>query len=31
MEKYIYDQNNGLWYKLQGDYKLATQFFIDAI
>lgn len=22
MEKYIYDQNNGLWYKLQGDYYI---------
>ena len=20
MEKYIYDENNGLWYELQGDY-----------
>lgn len=20
MDKYIYDKNNGLWYKLQGDY-----------
>ena len=22
MEKYIYDENNGLWYELQGDYYL---------
>lgn len=22
MEKYIYDQNNGLWYELQGDYYI---------
>ena len=22
MEKYIYDQNNDLWYKLQGDYYI---------
>lgn len=22
MDKYIYDKNNGLWYKLQGDYYL---------
>lgn len=22
MEKYIYDKNNGLWYKLQGDYYI---------
>lgn len=22
MEKYIYDNNNGLWYKLHGDYYL---------
>ena len=22
MEKYKYDENNGLWYKLQGDYYL---------
>lgn len=22
MEKYIYDENNGLWYKLQGDYYI---------
>lgn len=22
MEKYIYDSNNGLWYKLQGDYYI---------
>ncbi len=20
MDKYIYDENNGLWYELQGDY-----------
>ena len=23
MEKYIYDKNNGLWYKLQGDYYIS--------
>lgn len=22
MEKFIYDENNGLWYELQGDYYL---------
>lgn len=22
MDKYIYDMNNGLWYKLQGDYYI---------
>lgn len=22
MDKYIYDKNNGLWYKLQGDYYI---------
>lgn len=22
MEKYIYNQGNGLWYKLQGDYYI---------
>ena len=22
MEKFIYDQNNGLWYELQGDYYI---------
>ncbi|MCI3006536.1 TnpV protein [[Clostridium] innocuum] len=22
MEKYIYDNNNGLWYELHGDYYL---------
>lgn len=22
MEKYTYDKNNGLWYKLQGDYYI---------
>ena len=22
MDKYIYDENNGLWYKLQGDYYI---------
>ena len=22
MEKYKYDENNGLWYELQGDYYL---------
>ena len=22
MEKYIYDNNNGLWYELQGDYYI---------
>lgn len=22
MEKYIFDQNNGLWYKLRGDYYI---------
>lgn len=22
MEKYIFDQNNGLWYELQGDYYI---------
>ena len=21
MEKYIFDQNNGLWYELRGDYS----------
>ena len=23
MEKYIYDENNGLWYELQGDYYIS--------
>ena len=22
MDKYIYDESNGLWYELQGDYYL---------
>ncbi len=22
MEKYVYDENNGLWYELQGDYHI---------
>ena len=22
MEKYIYDESNGLWYELQGDYYI---------
>ena len=22
MDKYIYDENNGLWYELQGEYYL---------
>lgn len=22
MDKYIYDDNNGLWYELQGDYYI---------
>ncbi|MCD8103924.1 MAG: TnpV protein, partial [Lachnospiraceae bacterium] len=22
MERYIYDENNGLWYELHGDYYL---------
>ena len=22
MEKYIYDENNGLWYELQGNYYI---------
>ena len=22
MEKYIYDEKNGLWYELQGDYYI---------
>ncbi|HHT57468.1 MAG TPA: TnpV protein [Herbinix luporum] len=22
MEKFIYDENNGLWYELQGDYYI---------
>ncbi len=22
MDKYIFDENNGLWYKLQGDYYI---------
>lgn len=22
MDKYIYDENNGLWYELQGDYYI---------
>ena len=22
MEKYIFDQSNGLWYELQGDYYI---------
>lgn len=22
MEKYIYDENNGLWYELQGEYYI---------
>ena len=22
MEKYVYDENNGLWYELQGDYYI---------
>ncbi len=22
MDKYIYDENNGIWYELQGDYYI---------
>lgn len=24
MDKYIYDENNRLWYELQGDYPILT-------
>ena len=24
MEKYIYDNSNGLWYELQGDYYILS-------
>ena len=24
MDKYIYDENNGLWYELQGDYYIPS-------
>lgn len=24
MDKYIYDDKNGLWYELQGDYYIAV-------
>ena len=38
MEKYIYNNNNGLWYELQGDYYIPclvldeeiTQYFVKA-
>ena len=29
MEKYIYDENNGLWYELQGDYYIPCLKFPD--
>ena len=29
MEKYIYDENNGLWYELQGDYYISCLKFPD--
>ena len=29
MEKYIYDENNGLWYDLQGDYYIPCLKFPD--
>ncbi len=28
MDKYIYDDNNGLWYELQGDYYIPCRYFI---
>lgn len=30
MEKYIYDNNNGLWYELQGDYYIPCLVLPDA-
>lgn len=27
MEKYIYDNSNGLWYELQGDYYIPCRFY----
>lgn len=30
MEKYIYDNNNGLWYELQGDYYIPWGCFTSA-
>ena len=29
MEKYIFDESNGLWYELQGDYYIPCLTFID--
>ncbi len=29
MEKYIYDENNGLWYELQGDYYIPCLKLLD--
>lgn len=29
MEKYIYDENNGLWYELEGDYYIPCLKFPD--
>ena len=26
MEKYLYDNNNGLWYELQGDHYIPCRF-----
>ena len=26
MDKFIYDENNGLWYELQGDYYLPVPY-----
>lgn len=29
MEKYVYDENNGLWYELQGDYYIPCLKLLD--
>lgn len=30
MEKYIFDESNGLWYELQGDYYIPCLTFSDS-
>ena len=30
MEKYIFDQSNGLWYELQGDYQIPCLVLVEA-
>ena len=31
MDKYIFDESNGLWYELQGDYYIPNNIDIEVI